>query len=128
MKDSLQQVQCVPSPFSDLHCCGLIARLYCYSPDSAAASKDPEGASDMQAFAAKDPETATDEDESMPEAQHGAPACASEAERRAVLERLQGQDSHLAAGFKVCCHRTPTSELHQDRVVASCLPPPAACR
>ena len=56
----------------------------------------------MQVFAAEDPEMTTDEDEAEAmEAQQGAAAGASEAERRAVLERLQGQDNHLAAGFKV---------------------------
>ena len=55
----------------------------------------------VQVFTVDDPETTTDEDEAGPEAQRGAPAGASEAERRAVLERLQGQDNHLAAGFKV---------------------------
>lgn len=73
----------------------------------------------MQAFAAEDPETTTDEDESMLEAQHDAPAGASVAERRAVLERLQGQDNHLAAGFKVCYCLDPISGLHQSHVPAS---------
>ena len=78
----------------------------------------------MQAFAADEPETTTDEDESMPEELHGAPAGASEAERRAVLERLQGQDNHVAASFKVSLDLSRDQYLNPILALASYLPYP----
>ena len=62
----------------------------------------PEENADPQAFTAEDPGTETDE-EAQPGQASGAGLLqgASGAERQAVLERLQGQDHPLAAGFKV---------------------------
>ena len=70
---------------------------------------------DVQAFAAEEPQTTTDEDEGMPEELRGTPAGASEAERRAVLERLQGQDNHLAASFKVGLRLTRCTRPQQSK-------------
>ncbi len=105
MKESLQQVQC-PSPSRPHHSCR--PQSHNARPEQIAAVETNfttvesfTMCSHVQVFAAEDPETTTDEEEAMPEAQRGAPGGASEAERRAVLERLQGQDNHLAAGFKV---------------------------
>ena len=55
-----------------------------------------------QAFTAEDSGTETDEEAQPKQASGAAPLqAASGAERQAVLERLQGQDHPLAAGFKV---------------------------
>ena len=58
-----------------------------------------------QAFTAEDSGTETDE-EVQPKQASGVPPLqgASGAERQAVLERLQGQDHPLAAGFKVSAY------------------------
>lgn len=56
----------------------------------------------LQAFTAEDSGTETDEEAQPKQASGAAPLQgASGAERQAVLERLQGQDHPLAAGFKV---------------------------
>ena len=55
-----------------------------------------------QAFTVEDSGTETDEEAQPKQASRAAPLQgASGAERQAVLERLQGQDHPLAAGFKV---------------------------
>ncbi|CAK0787853.1 hypothetical protein CVIRNUC_011075 [Coccomyxa viridis] len=56
----------------------------------------------QQAFTAEDSGTETDEEAQPKQASRAAPLQgASGAERQAVLERLQGQDHPLAAGFKI---------------------------
>lgn len=62
----------------------------------------------LQAFVVDDSEATTDEEDTAPstsaaQASQEIPegASSTEAERHAVLERLQGQDNPLAAGFKV---------------------------
>ncbi len=62
----------------------------------------------MQAFAAEDSEAITDEKGRA--RKQGPQGSSSEAERRAVLERLQGEDNPLAAGFKV----SPDLSLHMS--------------
>ena len=64
----------------------------------------------MQAFAAENSEATTDEEGRAAKGLQEQQESSSEADRRAVLERLQGEDNPLAAGFKV----SPDLSLHMS--------------